>query len=238
MSRLDRRQVMVAGAAVAGSASVAAAMEPMKPQTKAKVWTFDRLDRIGGLTPRVQGNPVVIDSPQGKAVQFDGVDDALFFDEHPLAGAKTFAFEAIFRPDGGVFEQRWFHLAEVDPKADPKVVPNGTRFLFEIRVVEDKWYLDTFVTGPGYKQTLIFPEKLFPVGQWYHVAQTYDGTAYRAYVDGVLQGEAAIAFTPQGPGRSSAGIRLNGVNPFKGAIATARFTPSFVPHEKFLKLRK
>jgi hypothetical protein len=35
---------------------------------------------------------------QGQAVAFDGQDDALFIDEHPLAGAKTFTFEACFVP--------------------------------------------------------------------------------------------------------------------------------------------
>ena len=63
--------------------------------------------------------------------------------------------------------------------------------------------MDAFATGPGYKQTLIFPDKRFPVGHWYHVAQTYDGATYRSFVDGVLQGEAPLAFTPEGPGRSS-----------------------------------
>src|SRR5690242_10410684 len=70
-------------------------------------WTFDRLDTIGGLTVKVDGNPKVIDTPLGKAVAFDGVDDSLYLDQHPLAGAEQFTFEAIFRPDGGAAEQRW-----------------------------------------------------------------------------------------------------------------------------------
>src|SRR5262245_44243472 len=74
-------------------------------------WTFDRLDRIGGHPTLVEENPTVIETPLGRAVQFDGIDDALFIDNHPLAGAQRFSFEAIFRPDGGEFEQRWFHLA-------------------------------------------------------------------------------------------------------------------------------
>ena len=65
------------------------------------VWKFDRLDNIGGHKTTVLGQPRVIDSPVGKAVEFDGVDDALFIDHHPLAGAETFTWEAIFRPDRG-----------------------------------------------------------------------------------------------------------------------------------------
>jgi hypothetical protein len=34
----------------------------------------------------------VIETPAGRAVEFDGVDDALVVDVHPLAGAETFTF--------------------------------------------------------------------------------------------------------------------------------------------------
>jgi hypothetical protein len=73
------------------------------PQT---TWTFDRLDQIGGLPVKVDGNPKVIETPLGKAVQFDGVDDSIYIEQHPLAGAEQFTFEAMFRPDGGAAEQR------------------------------------------------------------------------------------------------------------------------------------
>ena len=79
-------------------------------------WTFDRLDMIGGVVTKVEGNPKVVDTSLGKAIEFNGVNDALWIEQHPLAGAETFTFEAIFRPDGGAFEQRWFHLAERDAK--------------------------------------------------------------------------------------------------------------------------
>jgi hypothetical protein len=231
---LIRRHVLLGAAASLAAGPVLAAAKP-----KAIVWTFDRLDNIGGETTHVEGAPTVIDTPLGKAVLFDGVDDALFIDRHPLAGAATFTFEALIRPDGGAFAQRWFHLASDEPAAvpgAPPAPPSNTRFLFELRVAGDQWYLDTFVNGPGYKQTLIFPDKLFPVGRWHHVAQTYDGETYRAYVNGQLQGEAKIAFTPQGPGRASVGVRMNRMNYFKGAIRQARFTPSALKPEAFLKL--
>jgi hypothetical protein len=229
-STLRRRDLLLGAAAglVAGPA-VATAKPP------AIVWTFDRLDNIGGEVTHVEGTPSVIDTPLGKAVLFDGVDDALFIDRHPLAGAATFTFEALIRPDGGDFAQRWFHLASDEPVPAP-ATPANTRFLFELRVVGDQWYLDAFVNGPGYKQTLVFPDKLYPIGRWHHVAQTYDGQTYRAYVNGQLQGEAKIAFTPQGPGRASVGMRMNRMNYFKGAIRQARFTPHALRPEAFLKL--
>ena len=73
----------------------------MSQPTEDVTWRFDRLENIGGHRTTVLGQPKVIASPVGKAVEFDGVDDALFVDNHPLSGARTFTWEAIFRPDGG-----------------------------------------------------------------------------------------------------------------------------------------
>ncbi|ACL95733.1 laminin G domain protein [Caulobacter vibrioides NA1000] len=207
--------------------------KPPKDAPDQTRWTFDRLSDIGGARTAVEGAPRLIDSPYGKAVQFDGVDDRLLIDRHPLAGMGQFTFEALFRPDGGVFAQRWFHLNEEDPT--PGAPPSVTRMLFEIRVTGQAWALDTFTTGPGYKHTLLFQDKLFPVGKWYWVAQSYDGKTYRAFVDGQLQGEAEIAFKPQGQGRSSVGARMNKVDYFKGAIREARFTPRALTPEALLR---
>jgi hypothetical protein len=204
------------------------------------LWRFDNLARVGGYPVRVEGHPQPISTRAGAALAFDGTKDALFIPAHPLAGAKEFTFEAIFRPDGGAFEQRWFHLAEADPAARgevyPPVKPSGPRFLFEIRVVGSSWYLDAFTAGPGYSKTLAVPEKRFPVRRWYSVAQTYDGQTYRSYVNGELQAEAPLAFAPQGAGYSSVGTRIDRRNYFHGAIYAARFTPRALSPSEFLKV--
>ncbi|HKX36842.1 MAG TPA: LamG-like jellyroll fold domain-containing protein, partial [Rhizorhapis sp.] len=72
----------------------------------------------------------------------------------------------------------------------------------------------------------------------YAVAQSYDGKTYRAYVDGVLEGEADIAFTPHGPGHMMVGVRINHVNWFTGSVAQARFTTRALKPEEFLKVPK
>ena len=87
--------------AVCGPATLVAQMP-----SGAILWTFDRLDNIGGVMTTVEGNPKIVETPLGKAIEFDGVDDAVWIEKHPLAGAATFTFEAIYRPDGGAFEQR------------------------------------------------------------------------------------------------------------------------------------
>lgn len=220
---LNRRAVLAAPLGLAACASLPSASTPNQT-----VWTFDRLTDIGGETTHVEGAPRIIASPFGPAVQFDGADDALFIDRHPLAGAATFTFEAVFRPDGGAFEQRWFHLQSEEAPGGP-----GTRIMFEIRVVQGGWYLDAFTKGEGYNKPLIDETKLHPLGQWAHVAQTFDGTTYRAFVNGVMQSEAEITFKPQGPGWSSVGTRINRVNYFNGAVREARFTPRALTPDQF-----
>lgn len=192
-----------------------------------EVWTFDRLDRIGGHPTRVLGSPRVIDTPIGKATEFDGVDDALFVEVHPLAGAKTFTWEAIFRPDGGNREQRWFHLQEADSE---------NRMLFEIRVVGDRWLLDSYNFSTAGNRALMNRSSLHPLGVWYHVAAVYDGKVFSNYVNGVQDGSAEVELTPQGSGRSSIGVRINLVDYFKGAIHSARFTRRALPPTLFLKV--
>lgn len=237
--------VGLAGVALAASALGVPALSAAQQTPAQIIWTFDRLDNIGGAKTIVEGNPRIIDSPVGTAVEFNGIDDALFIDSHPLTGASTFTFEAIFRPDGGNdFAQRWFHLAERDvktgrlaPEGYPQNPDTNARFLFELRTRDGQWWLDAFVTGPGYRSLLLVEDKKHPAGRWYHVAQTYDGQMHRSYVNGVLQGELELtAYKPMGPGGASVGTRINRVNYFKGAVRQARFTRRALTPDQFIKL--
>jgi hypothetical protein len=190
-----------------------------------EVWTFDRLDRVGGHPTTVLGEPRVVDTPVGKAIEFDGVGDALVVDVHPLAGAETFTWEAIFRPDGGQPEQRWFHLQESGSE---------NRMLFEIRVIDGQWCLDSYGHSGDAQKALMDRTRLHRLGVWYHVASVYDGREFRNYVNGIQEGAADIHFAPQGPGRTSIGVRINRVNYFKGAIRQARFTRRALTPAEFL----
>lgn len=189
------------------------------------VWNIDSLEQIGGHSVEVLGDPQLIDTPDGPAVEFDGEGDALFLPVHPLAGAEAFTWEVIFRPDsGGGAEQRFFHLQEDGSE---------TRLLFETRLVEGGWYLDAFANS-GESVPLVVPEKLYALDEWHHIAQTYDGTVYRAYVNGELQESAEIALLPQSAGRTSIGVRINLVDYFKGAVRQARFTERALAPSEFL----
>jgi hypothetical protein len=209
---------------------VLAATAPAGAQSAAEAasvtWTFDTLSSVGGHRTLVVGDPRVIDTPLGRAVEFDGVDDGLFVQAHPLAGATAFTWEAVFRPDGGARAQRWFHLQE---EGSP------TRLLFEIRVVDDHWFLDAYAYSRTGERALMNKAALHPVGRWYHVAAVYDGTTFSNYVDGVKQGEARIALAPQREGWTAVGVRINQVDYFKGAVHSSRFTRRALAPAEFLR---
>jgi hypothetical protein len=210
-------------------------------QAEQTTWRFDNLKRIGGLAVTAEGAPRLVKGPHGKAVRFDGKADSLFIDGRPLIGASTFTAETIFRPEGGPFAQRFMHIAETDPATGLDTPPDGVgdvngRFMFEIRVEDGYWYLDTYVQSTAGSRTLAFKDKRFPLGRWYAVAQTYDGATYRAYVDGVLQGEAQVAFTPHGSGHVRVGARMNRAYYFTGSVAEARFTDRALTPDQLLKV--
>ena len=62
------------------------------------LWLLDNLESIGGHEVRVEGDPRVIETPHGKAIEFDGIDDGIFLDVHPLAGKTEFTAEVLFKP--------------------------------------------------------------------------------------------------------------------------------------------
>jgi hypothetical protein len=208
---------------------------PAAPPDDSVTWRFDRLDQIGGYPTTLLGHPRVIETPAGKAVQFNGADDAIYVDVHPLAGAGNFTWEVIFRPDpGGAAEQRFFHLQERDPKTG---TDTNTRMLFEIRVIGDQWALDSFAMSGAESLALLDLTKLHALGVWHAAAAVYDGHEFRNYVDGLLEGSGPLHLTPQGAGHTSIGTRINRVNYFKGAVLEARMTRRVLAPSEFLRAR-
>lgn len=191
------------------------------------IWRLDNLETIGGYDVTVEGDPKVIDTPHGQAIEFDGVDDGIFLDTHPLAGLSTFTVEVIFSPyKGGEPEQRFFHMQEE---------PSQERVMFETRLVDgDLWFLDTFIFSGDQKIPLYADDNKHKLGLWYHAAIVVDGDSFSHYVNGELELSEAIRFEPQLRGRTSLGVRINRVNWFKGAIRTARFSPCALTPDEFL----
>jgi putative heme-binding domain-containing protein len=199
-----------------------------KPQANLVVtWAIDDLNTIGGHKVAVYGQPRVIDTPQGRAVEFDGVDDGLIVENHPLAGAKEFTAEVVFRPAlGGPREQRFFHLQETGSE---------NRVLFETRIDGPDWFLDTYIKSGAADATLYAEGFKHPIGPWYQAAIVVDGRTMKHYVNGKLELEKPLAFAPHAAGQTSIGMRHNRVHWYQGAVRQARFTPRVLQPEEFLK---
>jgi hypothetical protein len=195
---------------------------------KAMVWNLDNLESIAGHKVTVVGKPRVIDTPQGKAVEFNGKDDGLFVAANPLAGLKQFTAEVIFRPaSNGPKEQRFLHFQ-----------PQGSedRLLFETRMTPDgKWFLDTYLQSGTEKLTLFAQKFLHPLDTWHHAAVVVDGKTMRHYVGGKEELAGDVQLTPLAAGQTSIGVRFNKVFWFQGAIRQIRVTPALLKPDAFLK---
>jgi lysophospholipase L1-like esterase len=189
-------------------------------------WKINALDKIGGQTTLKIGTPRVVETADGKAVLFNGVDTGLVVNTNPVAGATAFTVEAVFRPDaGGTTEQRWFHIQEE---------ANDNRVLLEIRLTGDQWFLDSFIKSGENKLTLYSENFKHKAGEWYHVALVFDGTTMRHFVDGKEELSGALTIQPLGGGSTSIGVRMNRVFWFKGAVRKARFTPRALSPREFM----
>jgi lysophospholipase L1-like esterase len=189
-------------------------------------WSIDRLDKIGGQATTAIGTPQVIETANGKAMLFDGVDNGLVVNTNPVAAATAFTIEAVFRPDvGGTPEQRWLHIQEG---------ANDNRVLLEIRLAGDQWFLDTFIKSGENKLTLYSEKFKHKVGEWYHIALVFDGTTMRDFVDGKEELSGALVIQPLGVGNTSIGVRMNRVFWFKGAVRKTRFTPRALSPREFM----
>jgi hypothetical protein len=177
----------------------------------------------------VVGAPRVIDTPGGKAVEFNGTSDGLFVEHNPLAGLERFTLEVVFAPaPDGSEEQRFVHVEEAG---------TGNRALIELRLLPGAvWCLDTFLRHGEASLTLIDRALTHPASAWHTAALTFDGPTMTHYVDGVRQGTGLVAFKPLGPGRTSIGVRQNQVSWFKGRIRLIRITPAALPPAELLKV--
>lgn len=197
------------------------------------IWQMDALTEIGGFPTVVSGNPQVVETPYGKAVTFDGVDDRILIDNNPLGDAEEFTVEIIFKPNG-VFpdnqEPRFFHIEAPD---NPQ-----RRITIELRLNDkNQWYLDTYIKSELSQHTLIDEALVHPVEEWAHAAITYKDRQFSAYVNGKKELSAEVDYQPiAANGQTSIGARMNQVHWFNGAILAARITHKLLEPEAFLRL--
>lgn len=190
------------------------------------VWHLDNLQFIGAIQPTIWGSPSVVDEDGIHAIEFDGIDDGLFLNTNPLSGANEFTIEVIFKPyAGGTFEQRFVHVQQDE----------NNRMLIELRsAVNDTWYLDTYIKSKGVGLALINSTLVHSNSQWHHAALLYKNGIMSHFVDGVLEMEGHIEYSPQTSGSVSLGVRQNKISWYKGAIRYVRFSPRALSSDLFM----
>jgi hypothetical protein len=196
-------------------------------QQHAVEWKLEDLNNAKAEGVTKAGDPRVVDSPYGKAVHFDGIKDGLFLNASPLEKLTQFTVEVIFQPDGKApHEQRFLHMGDA----------SGERLLLETRVTDDdQWCLDAFLKSGDSARTLIDRNKLHPTGKWYRIAFVVDNGKMDVYVDGELELDGNVAFSPMKAGRTSIGVRMNKVSWFKGTIYKIRVSPKGLLPAEFMK---
>ena len=194
-------------------------------------WLVNNTTNIGGLTATNNGAPTVISTPYGNAVLFNGVNDGLTLGTNPIASTTNFTVEMIFRPDpithADAWQPRIFHIQSPSPP--------DHRLTLEARVTNNTWFADVFLrTSVSSNLTLIDSNKIHSLGEWHHLAATYDGTTFRSYVDGVLELSGALAASAMTNGLSSIGMRANKINFFEGAVLALRFSRRVLVTNEFM----
>jgi hypothetical protein len=173
------------------------------------------------------GNPLAENTTYGKAMVFDGEDDAVFIADNPLKGLASYTIEVLMRPDmNGPEEQRFVHIGEAD----------SDRLLLETRQMKDgSWYLDTFVLSGTSRKALLDTTLLHPAGSWYSVVLTIgeDGEMTN-YVNGIMELRGKAESHLIGSGEMSIGCRRNMISWFKGAILKIRISPGVLSSKDFM----
>lgn len=198
-----------------------------------EVWNFDELEKIGGHSTTITGDPIIGTTEKGKAVFFDGIDDGLIIESNPLFGSAAFTIELIFKPEftdnPNNKEQRFLHIQNMKNE--------NSRILIELRLTKDnKWFLDTFSKSDDAALTLYAENYPHVLGQWFHAALVYENGTLKHYVNGIEELSGLVNYVPIEEGHTSLGMRINHISWFKGGIRTVKMTQSALPPGEFLSL--
>jgi len=189
--------------------------------TSSITWIFDRVDTIGGYaaTPLTK-LPTIIETSQGKAAYFNGINDGIFLNCNPLGSAKNFTLEIVFRPDSNYLtsdknQPRLIHISDI-------VNSNNRRVTLETRLLPNQqWILDTYIKASTTMfLTQIDSTQIHTSGEWHHAAIVYNEGIMKQYVDGAEQMSGSVTYLPidSASGRISIGVRQDPRYWFKGAI--------------------
>ena len=201
-----------------------------------ELWDISNLEKIGGHSVSAFGNPVIVPTELGDAVEFDGEEDQLLVDFNPLMDATEFTVELIFWPAASYpdfTEPRFVHIQ--DPED-----PEGKRVMMELRInANNQCYLDGYMKTDLEGLTLIDESRVHPTETWHHAAITYKDSTFTTYFNGVkeLSGTCHYSeFIVNPTGKTSLGARMNQVAHFSGRMKTLKISHACLEPDQFLSI--
>ena len=199
-------------------------------------WDISNLEEIGGHAVTIFGDPVVVATDLGDAVEFDGVEDQLLVDFNPLVDAKEFTIELVFWPAASYpdyTEPRFVHIQ--DPED-----PEGKRVMMELRInANNHGSLDGFMKTDRGGLTPIDESLVQPTETWHHAAITFSDSTFTTWFNGLkeLSGTCRYSESMVNPaGKTSLGARMNQVAHFSGRIKTLKISHACLEPEQFLSI--
>jgi hypothetical protein len=201
-----------------------------------EVWELNSLEKIGGHSVQIFGNPQIVNTEHGKAMKFNGVDDMLLVDYNPLGALTEYTVEVIFKPDAA-FEisnaPRFIHFQDPTDTANKRV-------LMELRLNQkNEWWLDGFMLTDRGELTLVNETLTHPIGEWEHAAITYKNNTFRTFINGVEELNGQIGFFKRiinEKGKTSIGARMDKRNYYCGLIKTLKITRKALEPHQFIHI--
>jgi hypothetical protein len=198
-----------------------------------ELWDISSLEMIGGHDVTSFGDPQVVSTEIGNAVQFDGEGDRLLVDFNPIMDAKEFTVELVFKPDAcypNNTDPRFVHIQDPDD-------PDNKRLMIELRVnANNQCYVDGYLRTDAGSLPLIDESLVHPTEVWQHVAITYKDSTFTTYFNGTeeLSGTIHHAFTVVNIlGKTSLGARMNEIKYYSGLLKTLKVTHAKLEPEDF-----
>ena len=149
-------------------------VEPVAIESLVAWWPLDEHDDWiwdysgNGFDGEIIGAPRLIQGKLGKALAFDGENDAVVVNDATF-GAENITLMGWFNPNAAVTNR-------------PLIVKKGS---FSVGFTNNDEL--QFVAQPN--DTSVESVSRFQVGEWIHFAVTYDGKTMQVYIDGELQNE-------------------------------------------------
>lgn len=146
------------------------------------------------------GVPDTCPSIDGDALVFDGADDGVTMGRAAELGLARFTVEAWVRRDGegraGGTGVGGLSLVPIAGKGRGESDGSNVDCNYAFGFFGDVLGADFEDMASGANHPVV-GRTAIPFGEWHHVAATYDGTTWRLYLDGVLDGQSAARATPR-----------------------------------------